>query len=196
VAAVGRSVNRNYLPGHKQGGQCQPHAIDELAAPLSPTCTARLRDRVAGTAAGERTAYVAGRRSSRYALYFYTRAGDQSAGTMTLPIMPGVAIRCCLGNRGILVPPGLPMHTATGEERQFRLGADCPGRAGVFRRRCAAYRITPLGEGETRVSLTLEYLTDPRMHGGGASCQYEGFACLLRFRQVFRRDAAPTIRCS
>src|SRR5256886_4100294 len=31
VAAVGRSVNRNYLPGHKQGGSVSRHAIDELA---------------------------------------------------------------------------------------------------------------------------------------------------------------------
>ncbi len=31
VAAVGSSVNRNYLPGHKQGGSVSRHTIDAQA---------------------------------------------------------------------------------------------------------------------------------------------------------------------
>ena len=31
VAAVKESVNRNYLPGHKQGGSVSRHTLDELA---------------------------------------------------------------------------------------------------------------------------------------------------------------------
>jgi hypothetical protein len=31
VAAVNGSVNRNYLPGHKQGGSVSRHTLDELA---------------------------------------------------------------------------------------------------------------------------------------------------------------------
>ena len=65
-----------------------------------------------------------------------------------------------------------------------------PGGLVFFDGDALRHRITPLGEGETRVSLTLEYLTDPRMHGWWRfvsnmkdSLGYFGF------RQVFRRRA-------
>ena len=50
------------------------------------------------------------------------------------------------------------------------------------------HRITPLAPGERRVSLTLEYLTDPRMHGWWrfVSNMKDSIA-YFGFRQVFRR---------
>jgi len=50
------------------------------------------------------------------------------------------------------------------------------------------HRITPCAEGEMRVSLTLEYVTDPRMHPGWRviSNMKDAFA-YFGFRQVFHR---------
>ena len=52
------------------------------------------------------------------------------------------------------------------------------------------HRITALGErpGERRVSLTMEYVTDPRMHAGWrvVSMMKDAIA-YFGFRQVFRR---------
>jgi hypothetical protein len=50
------------------------------------------------------------------------------------------------------------------------------------------HRISPLAEGEVRVSLTFEYLTDPRMHWGWRwiSNLKDAFG-YFGFRQVFRR---------
>jgi hypothetical protein len=50
------------------------------------------------------------------------------------------------------------------------------------------HRITPLGEGEMRVSLTFEYVTDPRMHPWWRliSNMKDAFA-YFGFRQVFQR---------
>jgi len=90
---------------------------------------------------------------------------------MTLPIMPGVAIRCCWVIEESSCRLDYQLHTANGEERSFRLGADSPGGLVFFDGDALRHRITPLGEGETRVSLTFEYLTDRACTAGGASCQ-------------------------
>src|SRR5689334_22406879 len=76
VQAVRSVVNRNYLPGHKQGGSVSRHALDRLA----PCITALYRspeligwlERVAG----ERLQPSPTRDPHAYALYFYTRPGD------------------------------------------------------------------------------------------------------------------------
>jgi hypothetical protein len=52
------------------------------------------------------------------------------------------------------------------------------------------HRITPLGErqGERRVSLTFEYVTDPRMHAGWRMIsKMKDAIAHFGFRQVFRR---------
>ena len=65
-----------------------------------------------------------------------------------------------------------------------------PGGLVFFDGDALRHRITPLGEGETRVSLTFEYLTDPRMHGWWrfVSNMKDSLA-YFGFRQVFRRRA-------
>ena len=54
------------------------------------------------------------------------------------------------------------------------------------------HRITPLGRGERRVSLTFEYVTDTRMHRGRRliSNMKDAFG-YFGFRQVFRRRHGP-----
>ena len=59
------------------------------------------------------------------------------------------------------------------------------------------HRISPLRAGERRISLTFEYLTDPRMHRWGrfVSNMKDSLA-YFGFRQVFggRRAPRPTPR--
>src|ERR1700723_351428 len=76
VEAVKTSVNRNYLPGHKQGGSVSRHTIDTVApfvAELyrSPALIGWL-ERVSG----ERLQVSPPEDPHAYALYFYTRPGD------------------------------------------------------------------------------------------------------------------------
>ena len=50
------------------------------------------------------------------------------------------------------------------------------------------HRITPLGPGEKRVSLTFEYLTYPRMHAGWRLISdMKDAVAYCGFRQVFGR---------
>jgi len=76
VAAVGRSVNRNYLPGHKQGGSVSRHAIDELAPVIANLYRSPALIEWLGQLAGERLHMSPDDDPHAYALYFYTRAGD------------------------------------------------------------------------------------------------------------------------
>src|SRR5262249_38969194 len=57
------------------------------------------------------------------------------------------------------------------------------------------HRISPLGENEIRVSLTFEYVTDPKMHFGWRliSNLKDAFG-YFGFRQVFKRQAASGAR--
>src|ERR1700677_3043780 len=76
VEAVKVSVNRNYLPGHKQGGSVSRHAIDELAPFIaelyrSPALIGWL-EKISGDALQLSPADD----PHAYALYFYTKPGD------------------------------------------------------------------------------------------------------------------------
>ena len=54
------------------------------------------------------------------------------------------------------------------------------------------HRITPLAAGERRVSLTFEYLTDPRMHRWGRFVsKMKDAVAYFGFRQVFGSRRAP-----
>jgi hypothetical protein len=118
VTAVQPSVNRNYLPGHKQGGSVGRYVIDES--------------------------------SSRLDYELHTREKG-------VAVVPG----------SIQIPPGGLVF---------------------FDGDALRHRITPLGEGEIRVSLTLEYVTDPRIRRGWRLISNMKDALgYFGFRQVFRR---------
>ena len=76
VAAVTTSVNRNYLPGHKQGGSVSRHTIDRLAPFIGELYRSEALIRWLGELAGERLQVSPSDDPHAYAFYFYTRAGD------------------------------------------------------------------------------------------------------------------------
>ncbi len=76
VAAVTPSVNRNYLPGHKQGGSVSRHAIDRLAPFIAELYRSPALIDWLGQIAGERLQLSPAEDPHAYALYFYTRPGD------------------------------------------------------------------------------------------------------------------------
>ncbi len=165
VAAVGGAVNRNYLPGHKQGGSVSRHIIDELAPFIaelyrSVTLIAWLEE-----VSGERLLPSPAEDPHAYALYFYTRAGDHIGWhydrsyyrgrrfTLLLGVIDDSS--CRLDYELHTRDPGIA--TVAGSLRYS------PGGLVFFDGDKLRHRITPLAHGETRVSLTFEYVTDPHM---------------------------------
>jgi alkylated DNA repair dioxygenase AlkB len=193
VAAVGKvqeSVNRNYLPGHKQGGSVSRHTLDELAPQIAELyCSAALIDWLSQLA-GEPLQVAPADDPHAYALYFYTRPGDHIGWHYDTSYYAGRRYTVLLGvidesscrldyelhtrERGVAAVPG-----------SVRIA---PGGLVFFDGDKLRHRISPLGEGEIRVSLTLEYVTNPKMHFGWRviSNMKDAFA-YFGFRQVFQR---------
>jgi hypothetical protein len=190
VAAVNGVVNRNYLPGHKQGGSVSRHTLDELAPFVAQLYRSpALIDWLSGLA-GERLQVSPPDDPHAYALYFYTRPGDHIGWHYDTSYYAGRRYTLLIGvidesscrldyelhtrEQGATVVPGSVQIP--------------PGGLVFFDGDKLRHRISPLGENERRVSLTFEYVTNPKMHPGWRiiSNMKDAFG-YFGFRQVFRR---------
>ena len=190
VDALQSSVNRNYLPGHKQGGSVGRHVLDERAPFIAELYRSRaLIDMLEGIA-GERLQLSPPHDPHAYALYFYTRPGDHIGWHYDTSYYAGRRYTVLLGvidrsscrldyelhtrKKGVAIVPGSIQIP--------------PGGLVFFDGDALRHRITPLKEGETRVSLTFEYVTDARMRRGWRLISnFKDALGYFGFRQVFTR---------
>ena len=188
--AVKESVNRNYLPGHKQGGSVSRHTLDELAPFIAETYRSPALIGWLSELAGERLQVSPPDDPHAYALYFYTRPGDHIGWHYDTSYYAGRRYTVLLG---VIDESScrldFELHTrelgTTAVPGSVRIP---PGGLVFFDGDKLRHRISPLGENEVRVSLTFEYVTDPKMHFGWRviSNMKDAFA-YFGFRQVFRR---------
>ena len=190
VAAVSPAVNRNYLPGHKQGGSVGRHVIDGLAPFIadlyrSPALIGWLEE-----LAGEHLQFSPPEDAHAYALYFYTRPGDHIGWHYDTSYYVGRRYTLLLGiidESSCRLDYELhtrekPANVVAGSLRM------APGDLVFFDGDKLRHRITPLGEGERRVSLTFEYVTDQSMRPWRRVISNMKDAIgYFGFRQVFRR---------
>jgi hypothetical protein len=190
VAAVNSVVNRNYLPGHKQGGSVSRHTLDEMAPFVAQLYRSPALIDWLSELAGERLQVSPPDDPHAYAFYFYTRPGDHIGWHYDTSYYAGRRYTLLLGvidesscrldyelhtrEKGVTAVPGSVQIP--------------PGGLVFFDGDKLRHRISPLGENERRVSLTFEYVTNPRMHFGWRiiSNMKDAFG-YFGFRQVFRR---------
>jgi hypothetical protein len=190
VAALQASVNRNYLPGHKQGGSVSRHSIDKHAPFIGELYRSASLIQWLGQLSGERLQVSPAKDPHAYALYFYTRQGDHIGWHYDTSYYAGRRFTLLLGviddsscrldyelhtrEAGAAVVPG-----------SVRIA---PGGLVFFDGDALRHRISPLAAGEIRVSLTFEYLTDPTIHPWWrfVSNMKDALA-YFGFRQVFQR---------
>jgi hypothetical protein len=190
VAAVNGSVNRNYLPGHKQGGSVSRHVIDSQAPIVADLYRSASLRRWLDELTGERLQLSPVSDPHAYAFYFYTCAGDHIGWHYDTSYYAGRRYTLLFG----LIDDSsctldYQLHTReSGAQVESGSIKIPPGGLVVFNGDALRHRISPSREGETRVSLTFEYLTDPRMHPGWRliSNMKDAFA-YFGFRQVFHR---------
>ena len=190
AAALGAQVNRNYLPGHKQGGSVSRHTIDEWAPIIADLYHTEPLLHWLEQLTGERL-YLSPREDPHaYALYFYTRDGDHIGWHYDTSYYAGRRYTLLLG----LIDDSscrLDYELHTRDKCASVISGSIkipPGGLVVFNGDALRHRITPSRDGETRISLTFEYVTDPRMHPWWRliSNMKDAFA-YFGFRQVFRR---------
>jgi hypothetical protein len=190
VAAVSDSVNRNYLPGHKQGGSVSRHTIDRQLPDIAELYRSAALRRWLDDLTGERLQLSPPDDPHAYALYFYTRAGDHIGWHYDTSYYAGRRYTLLLG----VVDDSscrLDYELHTRQKGASVVSGSIkipPGGLVLFDGDALRHRISPAREGETRISLTFEYVTDPRMHPWWRliSNMKDAFA-YFGFRQVFHR---------
>ncbi|HSY08475.1 MAG TPA: hypothetical protein VK820_08055 [Steroidobacteraceae bacterium] len=197
VATVETSVNRNYLPGHKQGGSVSRHTIDRLAPVIAELYRSVALINWLGQLAGEPLLVSPAADPHAYALYFYTRRGDHIGWHYDTSYYAGRRYTVLLG----IVDESscrLDYQLHTREKSAAVVHGSLqipPGGLVFFDGDKLRHRISPLREGEVRVSLTLEYLTDPRMRAAWRLISnMKDAVAYFGFRQVFRRLAQERSR--
>src|SRR5277367_4546009 len=190
VEAFRTSINRNYLPGHKQGGSVSRHAIDRHAPFIAELYRSAALIRWLGQLSGERLQLSPADDPHAYALYFYTRTGDHIGWHYDTSYYAGRRYTLLLG---VIDDSSCrldyELHT---RERGAAIVSGsikiAPGGLVLFDGDALRHRISPARQGETRISLTFEYVTDPRMHPWWRliSNMKDAFA-YFGFRQVFQR---------
>jgi hypothetical protein len=190
VEGVRPGVNRNYIPRHKKGGSVSFYTLLKQA----PTIVALYR----APAFIEFLAALTGRRLEpcpandphSCALYFYTEPGDHIGFHFDTSYYRGARYTVLLGlieQSSSRLVCQLFKNDPARRPVELRL-ATHPGTLIVFNGDKLWHSVTPLGTDEERVSLTLEYVTDPSMHPAKRlfSNLKDAFA-YFGFKTVFRR---------
>jgi hypothetical protein len=189
VAAVTSSVNRNYLPGHKQGGSVSRHIIDSLAPCIADLYRSPALIDWLGKLAGERLQLSPPEDPHAYALYFYTRPGDHIGWHYDTSYYAGRRYTLLFG---VIDESSCrldyELHTReTGVDAVPGSVRIPPGGLVFFDGDKLRHRISPLGQDEIRVSLTFEYVTDTTMHPWRrVISNMKDAVAYFGFRQVFR----------
>lgn len=193
VAAAETAVNRNYLPGHKQGGSVSRYAIDAVAPVIAELYRSAPLLSWLSRLAGEPLQVSPTDDPHAYALYFYTRAGDHIGWHYDTSYYRGRRYTVLLG---VIDDSScrLEYELHTREPGVPRISGSLrypPGGLVFFDGDKLKHRITPAREGERRVSLTFEYVTDPRMHAWWRLISnMKDAVAYFGLSQVFRRRSA------
>ena len=185
-------VNRNYLPGHKQGGSVSRHALDRLAPCVAELYRTPALLEFLELICGERLQFSPADDAHAYALYFYTEPGDHIGWHYDTSYYLGRRYTLLIGvlDRSSCVLE-YELHTrekgVATERGEMKIP---PGGLVFFDGDSLRHRITPLRSGEMRVSLTFEYVTDPKMRPWWRLISnFKDAVAYFGFRQVFRRAA-------
>src|SRR5580692_6760360 len=190
VAQVKDSVNRNYLPGHKQGGSVSRHTIDRLAPFIADLYRSTALIDWLGQLSGERLQVSPADDAHAYALYFYSRPGDHIGWHYDNSYYAGRRYTLLLGvvDRSSC-RLDYELHTRQ-PDRAAQPGSIqiAPGGLVLFDGDKLRHRITPIGKDEFRVSLTFEYVTSQHMSPWWRFVSnMKDAVAYFGFRQVFGR---------
>lgn len=188
LPALAGHIHRSFVPGHKKGGSTSRFVLDREAAVFGALYRApplrRLLEGITGCTLLECPA----RDPHSYALYWYTEPGDHIGYHYDTSYYRGARYTVLLG----LVDESssrlryelyrrAPGRTPVRGELALE-----PGRLVLFNGDRLWHAVSPLGPGERRVVLTMEYVTDARMSlAGRMFSDLKDAVAYFGLRQVF-----------
>lgn len=164
--ALGDAVHRSYIPGHKQGGSIGWEAVAARAPSIAAVYrSGALRDFVTAIV-GEEVSICPPRDPHACALYVYSRPGDHIGYHYDTSYYRGSRFTVLVGlvdeSSSVLA---CRLHTRSKarpvEELDLRLA---PGALCVFDGDAVEHAVTPLGAGERRTVVTMQYVTSGEMN--------------------------------
>ncbi|MDZ8189923.1 MAG: 2OG-Fe(II) oxygenase [Nostoc sp. ChiSLP02] len=184
------AINRNYIPNHKKGGSISRYSLDNLAPIFGEFYQLNAFFEFLNRITGEKLLPCPDRDPHTYALYYYTEPGDHIQYHYDTSYYQGKRYTVLLGlvDRSSSKLEYQLYKDIPDRETQVRSLSLKPGTLVLFNGDKLYHRVTPLGENEERIVLTLEYVTDIRM---GMLKRFvsnmKDAIAYFGFRQVFRR---------
>lgn len=166
LPALRDAVNRNFIPKHKKGGSISRYRINELAPEIADLYADTAFKAWLEALCGVSLLQSPANDPHAYALYYYTEAGDHIGYHYDTSYYRGDRYTVLIGivdDSSCRLEYQLHRRSKTQETVSGSL-ALAPGSLAFFNGDKLYHRITPLAAGEQRISLTLEYVTDPRMY--------------------------------
>jgi hypothetical protein len=165
VERVRPEIHRNYIPRHKKGGSVSYYTLVEQAPAILALYRAPAFVELLASVTGRRLLPCPGSDPHACALYFYTEPGDHIGFHYDTSYYRGERFTVLVGlieRSSSRLVCQLYRDVAGREPVALSLKTD-PGGLVLFNGDRLWHAVTPLGADEERVSLTLEYVTDPSM---------------------------------
>lgn len=159
-------VHRNYIPKHKKGGSVSRYVLDEAAPLFRELYTAPALSGLLGEIAGHPLMFCPSDDPHTYALYYYTEPGDHIGYHYDTSYYRGIRYTVLIGlvdNSSCRLECQLYRDDPARETETVSVPL-APGMLVVFNGDKVYHRVTPLGENEERIALTMEYVTSVSMH--------------------------------
>ncbi len=166
LPALEPRVHRNFIPRHKKGGSVSRFVLDENAAPFGALYRDQAVRGLLGDLTGETLQFCPGTDPHTYALYYYTEPGDHIGYHYDTSYYLGQRYTVLIGlvDESSCRLECQLFKDDPSREMEFVSLKLAPGMLVVFNGDRLYHRVTPLGEGERRIALTMEYVTSVHMH--------------------------------
>lgn len=158
-------VHRARVPGYKKSGSVSAFQLRERA----PNITRLYEDpelrRLLGRICGAELTLCRADDPHAYGLYYYTEPGDRIGWHYDTSHYAGSRYTVLVGlvNRSKAALLCQPYKKSKKDDKELRIATD-PGTFVFFNGNNIYHSVSAVGEGEERIVLTLEYVTDTRMN--------------------------------
>jgi len=193
--ALESGLNRNYIPGHKKGGSVSYYAVKEQAPPFIDLYRSEAFHAMLNRLTKVKLLPCPENDPHSCALYYYTEPGDHIGYHYDTSYYKGARYTVLMGlldrSKTCRLVCDL-FKNVPGKEAVHRELTTAPGDLVIFNGDKLWHAVTPLGDQEERIVLTMEYVTNPDMSPFKRlySNLKDSFA-YFGLRSVFKRSSTP-----
>jgi hypothetical protein len=192
--ALKSGLNRNYIPGHKKGGSVSYYTVKEQAPSFIDLYQSEAFRAMLNRVTKVNLLLCPDNDPHACALYYYTEAGDHIGYHYDTSYYKGARYTILMGlldqSKQCRLVCDL-FKDVPGKQPVHRELATAPGDLVIFNGDKLWHAVTPLGQQEQRIVLTMEYVTNPEM--GPFKRLYSNLKDSFAYfglRSVFKRSSA------